>query len=112
MPFCLGWNSTKMHLFTHFQFTHFKEGVAGKTGLGIDSAGLVEHDRWIGELRARCKELGIEDNTIVMDPTEMGSEAFTWPAGGTTMFRGEQTRCGRGGCGVHGGASLLARGMS
>lgn len=97
MPFRLGWNSTKMHLFTHFKFTHFQEGVAGKTGLGIDNEGMVEHDRLIGELRAQFKELGIEDNTIVMGATEKGSEAFTWPAGGTTMFRVEQNTLWEGG---------------
>lgn len=112
MPFYLGWNSPKMHLFTHFKFTHVKEGVAGKTGLGIDNEGMVEHDRRIGELRAQFKELGIEDNTIVMGATEKGSEAFTWPAGGTTMLRVEQNTLWEGGCGVRGGDCVLARGMS
>ena len=39
-PFFLWWNSTKMHV-----FTHLKESVAGKTGLGIYADGMVEHDR-------------------------------------------------------------------
>jgi arylsulfatase A-like enzyme len=84
-PFFLWWNSTKMHV-----FTHLKEGVAGKTGLGIYADGMVEHDRQIGEMLDKLKELGLEDNTIVMYSTDNGAEAFTWPDGGTTMFRGEK----------------------
>ncbi len=91
-PFFLWWNSTKMHI-----FTHLKEGVAGKTGLGIYADGMVEHDRQIGELLAQLKELEIEDNTIVMYSTDNGAEAFTWSDGGTTMFRGEKNTQWEGG---------------
>lgn len=91
-PFFIWWNSTKMHI-----FTHLKEGVAGKTGLGIYADGMVEHDRQIGELLAKLKELGLEENTIVMYSTDNGAEAFTWPDGGTTMFRGEKNTQWEGG---------------
>ena len=84
-PFFLWWNSTKMHV-----FTHLKEGVAGKTGLGIYADGMTEHDRQVGEMLDKLKALGLEDNTIVMYSTDNGAEAFTWPDGGTTMFRGEK----------------------
>ena len=84
-PFFLWWNSTKMHI-----FTHLKEGVAGKTGLGIYADGMVEHDRQVGEMLDKLKELGLEENTIVMYSTDNGAEVFTWPDGGTTMFRGEK----------------------
>jgi arylsulfatase len=91
-PFFLWWNSTKMHV-----FTHLKEGVAGKTGLGIYADGMVEHDRQVGEMLDKLKELGLEDNTIVMYSTDNGAEAFTWPDGGTTMFRGEKNTPWEGG---------------
>jgi len=91
-PFFVWWNSTKMHI-----FTHLKEGVSGKTGLGIYADGMVEHDRQVGELLAKLKELGIEENTIVMYSTDNGAEAFTWPDGGTTMFRGEKNTQWEGG---------------
>jgi arylsulfatase len=91
-PFFVWWNSTKMHI-----FTHLKDGVAGKTGLGIYADGMVEHDRQVGELLAKLKELGIEENTIVMYSTDNGAEAFTWPDGGTTMFRGEKNTQWEGG---------------
>lgn len=84
-PFFIWWNSTKMHI-----FTHLKEGVEGKTGLGIYADGMVEHDRQVGELLDKLKELGVDDNTIVMYSTDNGAETCTWPDGGTTMFRGEK----------------------
>ena len=91
-PFFLWWNSTKMHI-----FTHLKEGLAGKTRLGIYADGMVEHDRQIGEVLAKLKELGLDENTIVMYSTDNGAEAFTWPDGGTTMFRGEKNTQWEGG---------------
>lgn len=91
-PFFLWWNSTKMHV-----FTHLKEGVAGKTGLGIYADGMVEHDRQVGEMLDKLKALGLEENTIVMYSTDNGAEVFTWPDGGTTMFRGEKNTPWEGG---------------
>jgi len=91
-PFFLWWNSTKMHV-----FTHLKEGVAGKTGLGIYADGMVEHDRQVGQMLDKLKELGLDDNTIVMYSTDNGAEVFTWPDGGTTMFRGEKNTPWEGG---------------
>jgi arylsulfatase len=91
-PFFLWWNSTRMHVFTHLK----KESV-GKTGLGIYADGMVEHDAMVGQLLDELKKLGIEDNTIVMYSTDNGSESFSWPDGGTTMFRGEKTTQWEGG---------------
>jgi arylsulfatase len=91
-PFFLWWNSTKMHI-----FTHLKEGAAGKTGLGVYADGMVEHDQEIGKVLAKLKELGLEDSTIVMYSTDNGSESFSWPDGGTTMFRGEKNTQWEGG---------------
>jgi len=84
-PFFIWWNSTRMHI-----FTHLKKESAGKTGLGIYADGMVEHDGHDGQALAKLKELGLEENTIVMYSTDNGAEVFTWPDGGTTMFRGEK----------------------
>jgi arylsulfatase A-like enzyme len=91
-PFFCWWNSTRMHI-----FTHLKPSSAGKTGLGVYADGMVEHDAMVGQLLAKLKELGVEDNTIVMYSTDNGAEAFTWPDGGTTMFRGEKNTQWEGG---------------
>ena len=84
-PFFCWWNSTKMHV-----WTHLKEGVEGKTGLGVFPDGMVEHDRQVGQLLDKLDELGIADNTIVMYSTDNGAEELSWPDGGTTPFRGEK----------------------
>jgi arylsulfatase len=62
----------------------------GKTGLGVYADGMVEHDNHVGEVLKMIKELGLEGNTIVMYSTDNGAETFSWPDGGTTMFRGEK----------------------
>jgi arylsulfatase A-like enzyme len=84
-PFFCWWNSTKMHI-----WTHLKDGVKGKTGLGVTADGMVEHDRQVGQLLAKIDELGLADNTIVMYATDNGAEEMSWPDGGTTPFRGEK----------------------
>jgi arylsulfatase A-like enzyme len=91
-PFFVWWNSTRMHI-----FTHLKPASVGKTGLGIYADGMVEHDAMVGQLLDELKKLGIEDNTIVMYSTDNGSESFSWPDGGTTMFRGEKNTNWEGG---------------
>ncbi len=91
-PFFVWWNSTRMHI-----FTHLKPSSVGKTGLGIYADGMAEHDAMVGQLLAKLKELGVEDNTIVMYSTDNGAETFTWPDGGTTMFRGEKNTQWEGG---------------
>jgi arylsulfatase A-like enzyme len=71
-PFFMWWNSTRMHI-----FTHLKPASVGKTGLGIYADGMVEHDGHVGQVMAKLKELGLEDNTIVMYSTDNGAETFT-----------------------------------
>jgi arylsulfatase A-like enzyme len=91
-PFFLWWNSTRMHI-----FTHLKEESKGKTGRGIYADGMVEHDGMVGDLLQKLDDLGIADNTIVMYSTDNGAESFSWPDGGTTMFRGEKNTQWEGG---------------
>jgi arylsulfatase len=91
-PFFLWWNSTRMHI-----WTRLKAASQGKTGLGIYPDGMVEHDALVGQLLDKLKELGLEDNTIVMYSTDNGAEKFTWPDGGQSPFRGEKNTNWEGG---------------
>ncbi len=91
-PFFLWWNTTRMHI-----WTHLKKESKGKTGLGVYADGLVEHDGHVGQLLDKLKELGIEDNTIVMYSTDNGAECFSWPDGGSTPFRNEKNSNWEGG---------------
>jgi len=91
-PFFIWWNTTRMHI-----FTHLKAESDGKTGQGLYADGMVEHDGQVGQLLAKLKELGLDQNTIIMYSTDNGAETFTWPDGGTTMFRGEKNTNWEGG---------------
>ena len=91
-PFFVWWNSTRMHI-----WTHLKEESEGVTGLGVYADGMVEHDGHVGQLLAKLKELGIDENTIIMYSTDNGAEVFSWPDGGTTMFRNEKATQWEGG---------------
>jgi arylsulfatase len=91
-PFFLWWNSTRMHI-----FTHLKAESEGKTGLGLYPDGMVEHDAMVGQLLDKLKELGLDENTIVMYSTDNGAEKFTWPDGGQSPFRGEKNTNWEGG---------------
>jgi len=91
-PFFLWWNSTRMHV-----HTHLKDESKGKTGLGTYPDGMVEHDGHVGQILDKLKELGLDDNTIVMYSTDNGAELCTWPDGGSTPFRGEKNENWEGG---------------
>ncbi|NEQ79970.1 MAG: arylsulfatase [Moorea sp. SIO2I5] len=91
-PFFVWFNSTRMHV-----FTHLKDESVGVTGQGIEADGMVEHDGHVGILLDKLKELGIDNNTIVVYTTDNGAEVFTWPDGGTTPFRNEKVTNWEGG---------------
>jgi arylsulfatase len=91
-PWFCYFNSTRMHV-----NTHLKAASDGKTGLGIYPDGMVEHDGMVGELLKLVDDLGVADNTVVVYTTDNGAEAFTWPDGGTTPFRGEKATNWEGG---------------
>ena len=84
-PFFCWWNATRMHI-----RTHLKKESAGKTGLGVYPDGMVEHDGQIGQILAKLKELGLDENTIVMYSTDNGAEKAFWPDGGASPFRSEK----------------------
>ena len=91
-PMFLWYNTTRMHI-----FTHLKEASQGVTGLGVYPDGMVEHDGMVGQILQKIKDLGIEDNTIVMYSTDNGAETFSWPDGGTTQFKSEKNSPWEGG---------------
>ncbi len=84
-PWLCYFNSTRMHI-----FTHLKKESQGKTGLGVYPDGMVETDGHVGQLLSLLDDLGVANNTIVVYTTDNGAEAFTWPDGGSTPFKGEK----------------------
>jgi arylsulfatase A-like enzyme len=96
-PFFCWFNSTRMHI-----NTHLKPASVGKTSLGLEADGMVEHDGMVGQLLKQLDDLGIADNTIVLYTTDNGAEVFSWPDGGTTPFHGEKNASWEGGYRVPG----------
>ncbi len=84
-PFFTWFNSTRMHI-----FTHLKPTSKGKTGLGLQADGMVEHDAMVGELLKFLDDQGIADNTIVIYTTDNGAMKNQWPDGGASPFRSEK----------------------
>ncbi len=91
-PFFCYFNSTRMHI-----FTHLSPQANGKTGLGLQADGMVEHDGHIGQLLKKLDDLGIAKDTIVVYTSDNGAEVMTWPDGGITPFRGEKATNWEGG---------------
>jgi len=84
-PFFCWFNSTRMHI-----FTHLKPSSAGKTGLGLQADGMVEHDGQVGELLKFLEDQKIADNTLVIYTTDNGAMKSMWPDGGISPFRSEK----------------------
>jgi arylsulfatase len=91
-PFFCYYNSTRMHI-----FTHLKPESVGKTGMGMEADGMVEHDAHVGQLLKKLDDLRVADNTIVVYTTDNGAEMMSWPDGGSTPFRGEKATNWEGG---------------
>ena len=91
-PFFCWYNTTRMHI-----WTHLKPASDGKTGLGIAADAMTEHDGMVGEVLNKLKELGLEENTIVVYSSDNGAEVFSWPDGGMTPFRNEKNSNWEGG---------------
>ena len=96
-PFFVWFNATRMHI-----YTHLKPASKGKTGLGLEADGMVEHDGMVGQLLKQLDDLGIAKDTIVVWTTDNGAEVFSWPDGGTTPFHGEKNTSWEGGYRVPG----------
>jgi arylsulfatase A-like enzyme len=84
-PFFVWFNSTRMHV-----FTHLKPASDGKTGLGLQADGMVEHDAMVGDLLKFLDDQGIAKNTIVVYSTDNGAMKNQWPDGGSSPFAGEK----------------------
>lgn len=91
-PFFVWYNSTRMHV-----FTRLNEKYDGATGYGLFADGMKQLDDIVGRLTDTLKELGIEENTIVIFSTDNGAELLLWPDGGMTPFYGEKATTWEGG---------------
>ena len=57
-----------------------------ENGWSEEEAGMAQFDDVIGSVMKKLKDMGVDDNTIVVITTDNGPEVFTWPDGGQTPF--------------------------
>jgi arylsulfatase A-like enzyme len=88
-PFFLWLNPTRMHIVTHLS-PKYQAMRNSKNGWTIHEAGMAQLDDDVGIVMKKLKDIGIDDNTIVVFTTDNGTEQFTWPDGGQTPFAGSK----------------------
>jgi arylsulfatase A-like enzyme len=84
-PFFLWLNPTRMHVVTHLS-PKYEALRNSKNGWTIHEAGMAQLDDDVGIVMQKLKDMGVDDNTIVLFTTDNGTEVFTWPDGGQTPF--------------------------
>src|SRR5204862_1224914 len=84
-PFFCWLNPTRMHIVTHLS-PKYEALRNSKNGWSMHEAGMAQLDDDIGLVMKKLKDMGEDDNTIVVFTTDNGTEVFTWPDGGQTPF--------------------------
>jgi arylsulfatase A-like enzyme len=86
-PFFLWLNPTRMHVVTHLS-PKYEAMQTPENGWSTEEAGMAQLDDVVGAVMQKLKDMGVDDNTIVVFTTDNGAENFTWPDGGQTPFAG------------------------
>ena len=84
-PFFVWINPTRMHIVTHLS-PKYEALRNSENGWSEEEAGMAQMDDDIGIVMKKLKDMGEEENTIVLFTTDNGTEVFTWPDGGQTPF--------------------------
>jgi arylsulfatase A-like enzyme len=84
-PFFIWLNPTRMHIVTHLS-PKYEATRNSENGWSEEEAGMAQLDDDIGIVMNKLKDMGEDDNTIVLFTTDNGTEVFTWPDGGQTPF--------------------------
>src|SRR6202012_5643001 len=77
----------RMHVVTHLS-EKYESMRTSENGWSVQEAGMAQLDDDVGLLMKKLKDMGVDDNTIVVFTTDNGAENFTWPDGGNTPFSG------------------------
>ncbi len=84
-PFFVWLNPTRMHIVTHLS-PKYEALRNAENGWSEEEAGMAQFDDIVGSVMQKLKDMGVDDNTIVVMTTDNGTEVFTWPDGGQTPF--------------------------
>jgi arylsulfatase len=97
-PFFVWYNTTATHIWSHSTNKYIQAAVdEGRAEEDVVRAKMIEHDELIGKILQKIKDLGQEENTIVIYSTDNGNELMYWPDGGYSPFRGEKGTTWEGG---------------
>jgi arylsulfatase len=97
-PFFCWFNSTAIHVWSHAPKKYIQKAVdEGRAEEDVVRAKMIEHDEHVGALLDKLRELGVDDNTIVVYTTDNGYELLFWPDAGYAPFRGEKGTTWEGG---------------
>ncbi len=86
-PFFIWLNPTRMHIFTHLS-DYYAKLQTPDNGWYTEEAGMAQLDDIVGAVMKKLKDMGVDNNTIVVFTTDNGAEVFTWPDGAMTPFAG------------------------
>ena len=84
-PFFVWLNPTRMHIVTHLS-PKYEALRNSENGWSEEEAGMAQIDDDVGIVMKTLKDMGEDDNTIVVFTTDNGTEVFTWPDGGQTPY--------------------------
>ena len=84
-PFFVWLNPTRMHIVTHLS-PKYEAMRNSENGWSEEEAGMAQLDDDVGLVMKKIKDMGEDNNTIVVFTTDNGTEVFTWPDGGQTPF--------------------------
>jgi arylsulfatase A-like enzyme len=84
-PFFVWLNPTRMHIVTHLS-PKYEAMRNSENGWSEEEAGMAQLDDDVGLVMQKLKDIGEDENTIVLFTTDNGTEVFTWPDGGQTPF--------------------------
>src|SRR4029078_7706360 len=84
-PFFLWLNPTRMHIVTHLS-PKYQAMRNSKNGWSLHAGGKAQLHDDVGLVLKKLKDMGVDNNTIVVFTTDNGTEVFTWPDGGQTPF--------------------------
>ncbi len=88
-PFFVWLNPSRMHIFTHLSDKYTKM-MTPENGWYVEEAGMAQLDDIVGSVMQKIKEMGMDENTIVVFTTDNGAEIMSWPDGGMTPFAGQK----------------------
>ena len=85
-PFFVWLNPTRMHIVTHLSPKYESDAQLEEWLDAFTKPAWPRLDDIVGSVMKNLKDIGVDDNTIVVFTTDNGTETFTWPDGGQTPF--------------------------